>query len=155
MEAKKQNDEPLDSITTPYFEEDETWEDSVMKIPQVEGVLGFKVPDSGLTGFVVNNEQLHRLRLERAEITAKYYASKVEKAKERGLEAGKVLGRKEVVDNLPKNLFVGDLPPQEGKPYQYLGCYILKWGKEDKPTVGLCRLSDNEKYQAKLKEWGL
>ena len=69
-------------------------------------------------------------------------------------EMGKLDGIKEVLGSLPKGLFIGDMPPEEGKPYSYLGCYILKWGKEDEPTIGLSRLSDSEEWQVQLKEWG-
>ena len=64
-------------------------------------------------------------------------------------------GMQTVVDNLPKGLFVSDSPPQEGKPYSHLGCYILRWGKDKEPTLGLCRLSDDEDWQSQLIKWDL
>lgn len=73
----------------------------------------------------------------------------------KGYQEGKKDGRKEVIDALPKGLFIGDLPPEEGKPYSHLGCYILRWGKDNEPSIGLHRLSDDEEWQDKLKEWEL
>ena len=34
-------------------------------------------------------------------------------------------------------LYEAHCPPVEGEEYTYLGSYILKWGKEPKPSVGL------------------
>ena len=70
-------------------------------------------------------------------------------------KAGQETGRREVMDSLPKGLFIGDLPPEGGKSYSYLGCYILRWGKDNEPSIGLNRISDDEEWQAKLKEWGI
>ena len=38
-------------------------------------------------------------------------------------------------------LFYGE-PPIEGKPYQFLGSYILKFGKEDTPRMGFYEAED-------------
>ena len=46
-----------------------------------------------------------------------------------------------------KQLMVSEIP-EEGKGYQFLGCYILKWGKTDEPTLGLTRLSEDADFQA-------
>jgi len=70
------------------------------------------------------------------------------------IKEAKQSGREEVLELLPKGLFIGDTPPQEGVPYQYLGCYILRWGKDSEPTVGFSRLSDNEAWQARCRDWG-
>ena len=31
-------------------------------------------------------------------------------------------------------LYYGE-PPIEGKPYQFLGCHVVKWGRTDQPTM--------------------
>ncbi|KKK69582.1 hypothetical protein LCGC14_2932590 [marine sediment metagenome] len=59
---------------------------------------------------------------------------------------------REVLDALPSGLFIGDTPPVEGVAYVYLGSYILRWGEDTKPSIGLRRLSDDEEWQKKLEE---
>ena len=58
----------------------------------------------------------------------------------------------DILDALPKGLFIGDSPPEEGKSYSHLGCYILSWGKDGEPSLGLRRLSDDEDWQVKIEE---
>ena len=52
-----------------------------------------------------------------------------------------------------KQLFVGEIPV-EGKPYQFLGCYITKWGHTDKPGLAFVRFSETEEWQSLLQEAG-
>ncbi len=70
-------------------------------------------------------------------------------------KAGEQEGRREVVKCLQgMSLFLGE-SPVEGKPYQFLACYITKWGKTEEPLYALVRLFESDEWQAKLKEWGL
>lgn len=41
-----------------------------------------------------------------------------------------------------KNLLLAEVP-EEGKLYQFTGCYITKWGKIDEPTLGMIRFSES------------
>lgn len=47
---------------------------------------------------------------------------------------------------LIRHLVYMDSPPREGEGYQWLGCYILKYGKVDQPkaTVGMRELEEKE-----------
>jgi hypothetical protein len=47
-------------------------------------------------------------------------------------------------------LFVGD-EPTEGKLFSYLGCYILRWGKDKNPTMGFQLLNDYIDLQENIK----
>ena len=42
---------------------------------------------------------------------------------------------------------------EEGTPVVYVGCYVLRWGKEEKPTIGFIPLSDDEDWQALKSKW--
>ena len=53
------------------------------------------------------------------------------------------------------NLLVADEPPIDGKPYQFLGCYITRWAETIDPTVAFNRLSDTEEWQTFLADNGL
>ncbi len=69
------------------------------------------------------------------------------------LKTAKLLAE-EIFDFLKtKNLMVSEVPV-EGKHYQFLGCYILKWGKTDEPTLGLTRLGEDEEYLAFKSRFG-
>ena len=46
------------------------------------------------------------------------------------------------------NLFAGEEPPVDGKPYQFLAGYITRWGKDEPPTIALVRLPEHEEWQA-------
>ncbi len=94
-------------------------------------------------------QKLDNLRIEQAAL------SKTLDDREVDLLEARREGMRTVVENLPKGLFVADMPPEEGKPYSFLGCYILKWGKTTEPTMGLYRISDFEPWQAFKKEKGL
>ena len=48
----------------------------------------------------------------------------------------------EEISNL--GLFQGTIPPVEGDLYLYLGDYILKYGKNSEPQIGLLPLYDVE-----------
>lgn len=54
-------------------------------------------------------------------------------------------------------LYYGE-PPIEGKPYQFLGSYILKFGEEDKPSMGFYEAEDcaglnEEQIKEAVSEW--
>ena len=42
---------------------------------------------------------------------------------------------------------------EEGRPYLYLGCYILRWGKVCEPSMGFLHISDDPRYQALRQKW--
>ena len=65
-------------------------------------------------------------------------------------------GRKEVMEwVISQNLLVADEPPMEGKPYQFLACHILKFGKTDKPLMALNRLSETDGWLTRFEKWGI
>jgi hypothetical protein len=74
--------------------------------------------------------------------------TQVEKAK---IEQARKDTAKEIFEFLKSKQLMTSEIPEEGKPYQFLGCYITKWGRTDEPTLGLCRLSEDEEYRS-LKE---
>ncbi len=70
-------------------------------------------------------------------------------------EAGEKAGMRKVVEKLKKlgTLYIGE-PPVEGKPYQFLACYITKFGKpETEATIALIYLDECEEWQEFKKEW--
>lgn len=52
--------------------------------------------------------------------------------------------RKEKREQLVNHLVYMDSPPNEGEAYQWLGSYILKWGKDEIPKVGVRELTEEE-----------
>lgn len=52
-----------------------------------------------------------------------------------------------------QQLFVGETPI-DGKPYQFLGCHITKWGHTDEPTLAFVRFSETNEYQSLLQQIG-
>lgn len=60
--------------------------------------------------------------------------------------------RERIVEEIEKaGFFIAD-SPVEGKPYQYLGCYILRWGKDSEPSIGFNRLESGSPEWQSLKE---
>lgn len=53
-----------------------------------------------------------------------------------------------------KQLMISEIP-EEGKPYQFLGCYITKWGRTDEPTLGLTRLMEDDEYKELKLKYGV
>ena len=71
-----------------------------------------------------------------------------------GVEVGVKQGRREVIEWIrQQHLFTGE-PPVEGKLYQFLGCYLTRWGKTDEPSMAFGRFTETEEWEAKEKEWG-
>ena len=99
---------------------------------------------------ILSPEQIQEIKLSDYPITGKHslaYALLKAQLEQDKAEIKRVFERIEKL-----NLFCGE-QPEEGKPYQYLGCYILKWGRDDEPSLGLVRLNETEEYQQLKKEY--
>ncbi len=64
-------------------------------------------------------------------------------------------GINEVVEFINRLALYTAETAEEGKPYTYLGSYILKWGREAAPSYGFAPFDESPEWQAKLKEWRL
>lgn len=73
----------------------------------------------------------------------KTYEEAKQKAHELVVTSIRTETAREIFDWLKtKNLLLAE-KPEEGKPYQFTGCYITKWGKIDEPTLGMIRFSES------------
>ena len=53
-----------------------------------------------------------------------------------------------------KQLMISEIP-EEGHCYQFLGCYITKFGKTDEPTLGLTRLQEDDGFKELKLKYGV
>jgi hypothetical protein len=63
-------------------------------------------------------------------------------------QEGYQAGIKKALEEVEKlHLFTGEVPV-EGKDCQFVGCYILRWGKDKEPTMMFSKLGDTDELES-------